>query len=133
MKTDLATSIIAAILGVVAAYFICNLLLPSISDVTFKVLNSNFSYTVSDPNPEIFNYRAIDPTVEVYVGQCKEYDQNGNCVDIIESLEELESEIPEEPTTPEDQESPEEAPEESPDKTPEEQENGGEDENGTSD
>ena len=133
MKTDLATSIIAAILGVVAAYFICNLLLPSINDVTFKVLNSNFSYTVSDPNPEIFNYRAIDPTVEVYVGQCKEYDQNGNCVDIIESLEELESEIPEEPTTPEDQESPEEAPEESPDKTPEEQENGGEDENGTSD
>ena len=87
MKTDLATSIIAAILGVVAAYFICNMILPSIPDFEFPTLNSDVTYTLDEPNPEIFNYRAINPTVEVYVGQCAEYNEYGECIENIEYIE----------------------------------------------
>lgn len=96
MKTDLATSIVAAIVGVVAAYFVCGLFLPSIDDVTIKTLNSNTSYEVTQPNSEIFNFRAINPTVEVYVGQCAEYDENGECVEITEDTANYEDNIIEE-------------------------------------
>lgn len=85
MKTDLATSIIAAIIGTVAAYFICNLVLPQAEDISFKTLDStSANYTLAQPDPEIFNYRAINPTVEVYVGQCTKYNDYGECIDNIE-------------------------------------------------
>ena len=71
MKTDLATSIVAAIIGVIVAYFVCGIFLPEISSVSFDILETEGEpdYTLVDPNPEVFNYRAVDPTVEVYVGQ----------------------------------------------------------------
>ena len=80
MKNDLATTIFTAIVGVIIAYFVCNMILPEIPNFTYKALSSNFSYSVSEPNPEIFNFRAVNPTVEVYVGQCESYDINGNCI-----------------------------------------------------
>ena len=88
MKTDLATSTIAAVIGVIAAYFICNMVLPPIADVSFKTLSSSTTYTLTDPDPEVFNYHAINPTVEVYVGQCAEYNQYGECIENIEYVEE---------------------------------------------
>ena len=112
MKKDLITSIAAAILGVLVAFFVCNLFLPSLEDVSFKTLGSNPSYSLSDPNPEIFNFRAVNPTVEVYVGQCKEYNANGECIENVESLDE---------ETEEEPEVPEETPEENPEETPEEE------------
>ena len=81
MKTDLATSVAAAIIGVVAAFLLCNMLVPGAQDVKFSILGSSDSYTLSEPDPEIFNYRAVNPTVEVYVGQCKQYNANGECID----------------------------------------------------
>ena len=81
MKTDLATSILAAIIGVVAAYFLCNLILPGIDRVTFKTLGESFTYKLVEPNVELFNYRALNPTVEVYVGKCQSYNENGECID----------------------------------------------------
>lgn len=93
MKTDLATSIIAAIICVIAAYFVCNLFLPGISEVSFKVLqSSDNNYNLVEPNEEVFNYRAIDPAVEVYVGQCEEYDTNGNCITNTTNTESTEEE-----------------------------------------
>lgn len=80
MKFDLATSIIVGIIGVVVAFFVMNLFLPEIESFSFKVLSSTPTTTLTDPNPEVFNYRAINPTVEVYVGQCEEYDSDGNCL-----------------------------------------------------
>ena len=88
MKTDLLSSTIAAIIGVVAAYFICNMILPAFSDVSFPTLSSDTTYTLSDPDPEIFNYHAINPTVEVYVGQCAEYNEYGECIENVEYIEE---------------------------------------------
>ncbi len=81
MKKDLITAIIAAVVSSIIAYFVCGIFLPGLEDVTFPVLESKIDYTLSNPDNEVFNYRAINPTVEVYVGDCTEYDENGACLD----------------------------------------------------
>lgn len=83
MKTDLASSIGVAIVGVVLAYFICNLFIGPIEDFNVKTVDASISTDIADPNPEVFNYRAINPTVEVYVGNsdnCESFDEKGNCI-----------------------------------------------------
>ena len=83
MKTDLASSIGIAIVGVLIAYFVCNLFVGPIDDVSIKTVDSSFSTDIIEPNPEVFNYRAVNPTVEVYVGDdenCTEFDDNGECI-----------------------------------------------------
>ena len=81
MKKDLTTSIITAIITTVIAFLACNMLLPSIQDFSFKSIDDQLNYSLQDPNPEVFNYRAVNPTVEVYVGQCAEYNENGECIE----------------------------------------------------
>ncbi|MBO4276327.1 hypothetical protein J5868_01295 [Candidatus Saccharibacteria bacterium] len=103
MKTDLTTSIIAAIVGTVAAYFVCNLLVPKIESFTLTSLSSDTDYTLTEPNVEVFNYRSVNPTVEVYVGNCT----GDNCetaIIIDEETEEKPEETPEEPSTEEETE-----------------------------
>lgn len=80
MKTELITTIFAAVVGVLISFFVCNLLVGQISSVSFTTIDSNVDANLSDPNPEVFNYKALNPTVEVYVGDCAEYDANGDCV-----------------------------------------------------
>lgn len=87
MKQDLATSILTAIVGIIIAYFVCNMILPEISSFSYKTLSTTLTYNLDDPNPEIFNFRAVNPTVEVYVGNCDSYDINGNCMEVTETLE----------------------------------------------
>lgn len=82
MKTDLVTSIGAAILGSIIAFVVVNMLLPEIAPVSFKRIdNPSMSYELTEPDEEIFNPRALNPTVEVYVGDCTEYDIYGNCIE----------------------------------------------------
>lgn len=81
MKTDLATSIGLTIVGAVIAYFVCNMFIGPIEGVTIKTIQSKLDTSLDDPDPEVFNYRAINPTVEVYVGDCTEVDSDGNCLD----------------------------------------------------
>lgn len=82
MKTDLATAIIAAIAGVIISYFVCNLLTGEISSVEVKTIQSDISADVDDPSPEVFNYKALNPTVEVYVGNCDgQYNEAGECIE----------------------------------------------------
>ena len=69
MKTDLASSIGAAIAGVLIAYFICNLFIGPIEDFTVKTVDSSVGAELVEPDPEVFNYKALNPTVEVYVGE----------------------------------------------------------------
>ncbi len=69
MKADLATSIVVAVIGGAIAFFVANLLIPGFSDVQFKTISGKADYSLADPDPEIFNYRALNPTVEVYVGE----------------------------------------------------------------
>lgn len=81
MKNDLATSIVTAIIGILISYFVCNMFIGEMDGVSFKILNSNITSNVEEPDPEVFNSKALNPTVEVYVGDCKNYDFYGNCID----------------------------------------------------
>ena len=81
MNKDLFTAIGAAILGFAIAYLVCNMFLQPISPKSYKVLETTASAALEEPNPEVFNYRALNPTVEVYVGDCNEFNEYGECVD----------------------------------------------------
>ncbi len=76
MKTDLATSIVAAIFGVIIAYFVTNLFFGDTEDFTYKVVDTTVEANLAEPNPEVFNYRALNPTVEVCVGECDGSQEN---------------------------------------------------------
>lgn len=81
MKKDLATAVITAIVGIILAYFVVGgVFLKDPTPVVIKTLTTAVDNTVSEPNPEVFNYRAINPTVETYV-DCKNYDTSGACLD----------------------------------------------------
>ena len=81
MKTDLATSIGIAIVGAIIAYFVTNLFIGPIEGITIKTLDSSVNTDLSQPDPEVFNYRAVNPTVEVYVGDCTEFNDQGICIE----------------------------------------------------
>ncbi len=115
INKDLLTTIVTAIAGAAVAYIICGLILPASEDVTFRVLDSNIDYTIVQPDPEIFNYRAINPTVPAVVdGDCQKYDENGQCIDSVEGDEESDK-----GSDSESQETPEVNPEEIPEENPE--------------
>lgn len=81
MKTDITTAVISAIAGILIAYFVVNgMILQDPKPINIKTLGSTIETTTSEPNPEIFNYRALNPTVETYV-DCKNYDTSGACLD----------------------------------------------------
>ena len=82
MKNDLATAIITAVLGFVIAYLICNMvILQPLEPAKVKTLETSASADLDEPNIDAFNYRALNPTVEVYVGDCKEFNEYGECID----------------------------------------------------
>ncbi|MBR3228975.1 hypothetical protein IKF67_01950 [Candidatus Saccharibacteria bacterium] len=84
MKTDLASSIGVAILGILISYFVCNLFIGPIEDVSFNTVSSSVNVNLTEPDVEVFNYKALNPTVEVYVGDCTVYNEIGECVDVPE-------------------------------------------------
>ncbi len=82
MKNDLATAIITAVIGVVASYFLVGLFFGEIEDVSISSVDPNLTVNLVEPNSDIFNFRSVNPTVEVYVGECDEYDETtGICLD----------------------------------------------------
>lgn len=81
MKSDIFTASIAAIIGALIAFFVTNLFLGPIKSVTYETVSDSAGSDLVEPNPEIFNYHALNPTVEVYVGDCEKYDQNGECIE----------------------------------------------------
>lgn len=78
-QSDIITLILIASIGTVAAFFVCNSIMgdPDKATVKFKSVSSVISKDLTDPNPEIFNSVAVNPTVEVYVGDCEDIDHNG--------------------------------------------------------
>ena len=80
MKTDLTTAIITGIVGVLAAYFIANMvILKEPAPVVIKALEEPASTSLAEPESSVFNYRALNPTVETYV-DCANYDASGSCI-----------------------------------------------------
>lgn len=98
-NTDLATTILAAVIGVIVAFLVCNFMLPEFESVSFKKLSeAETDFTLTEPDVNTFNYRALNPTVEVYVGDCTEYDAYGNCLtEPDEGGEDYDEETPVEP------------------------------------
>lgn len=80
MKTDLISAIVAAIVGVVITFLILTNIIQNPKPVNVKTISNPASANVDEPNPEIFNYRALNPTVEAYV-DCKSYNADGNCIE----------------------------------------------------
>ncbi len=80
-KSDLITAALIAILGTIVAFFLVNSILgdPSEKEVSFSYVVNQVggANELSEPDPEVFNEDAINPTVEVYVGTCVDEDQNG--------------------------------------------------------
>lgn len=76
MKKELFLAIVTAVIGTVVGFTIVNIFAGSIDPFTIITLNpSGDSATeaedysaLEEPNPDIFNYKSINPTVEVYVG-----------------------------------------------------------------
>lgn len=100
MKKDLATVVIAAIIGFIGAYFVTNLIYPAMDSVQVRTIDETIDSSVAMPSEDIFNFRAINPTVEVYVGQCKEYNSVGDCIDTGSSSEDEEGKEGEENSEP---------------------------------
>ena len=88
IKTDLFTSIAAAVIGALIAFFVTNLFIGPIEDVSYKKVGSGVNADIIEPDPEIFNYKALNPTVEVYVGECVEYNQYNECVEVSTEIKE---------------------------------------------
>ena len=82
MKNDLATAIIVAIVGVLVSYFACDYFFGPIESVSITTVDSSsINADYDEPNPEVFNYKALNPTVEVFVGDCTELGEGGECLD----------------------------------------------------
>ena len=79
MKTDLVTSIGLAIVGVLISYFVCNLLIGPIEPVSFSTVDEDIGAELAEPDVNVFNYKALNPTVEVYVGNCENQNVDGEC------------------------------------------------------
>lgn len=78
-QSDVFTLILIAGIGTLAAFFACNSLLgnPDEASVKFKTVTRVIDSELVEPDLEVFNSTAINPTVEVFVGNCEDIDQNG--------------------------------------------------------
>lgn len=78
-RSDIYSLILIAGIGTLAAFFMCNAILgdPNKAEVEYKRVRNVLTSDLAEPDAEIFNSRAINPTVEVYVGDCEDIDQNG--------------------------------------------------------
>ena len=78
-RSDIYSLILIAGIGTLAAFLACNALLgdPNKASIEFTTVSTVLTSDLAEPNEEIFNGTAINPTIEVYVGDCEDIDQNG--------------------------------------------------------
>ncbi len=77
-QSDIITIVLITMIGTIAAGFITNAVLGNPDDASEKWKTiETVSADLSTPDPEVFNVDAINPTVEVYVGNCEDRDQDG--------------------------------------------------------
>ncbi len=103
-QSDIFSLILIAGIGTIAAFFVCRMILgdPNQATTKFKTINRTISSSLVDPDPEVFNSTAINPTIEVYVGDCEDIDQNGILDDAeLEACARVVEENPDEPGNPE--------------------------------
>lgn len=78
-QSDVFSIIFVAGAGILISFFACRAIMgdPDDAVTSFTALREPISASLVDPNPEVFNSTAINPTVEVYVGDCEDKDGNG--------------------------------------------------------
>lgn len=78
-QSDIFTLILIAGIGTLAAFFACNAILgdPDEAKVEYKTVSEVLTSDLTSPRSDVFNELAINPTIEVYVGNCEDIDQNG--------------------------------------------------------
>ena len=77
-QSDIITVILITMIGTIAAGFVTNAILGNPDDASEKWKTiETVSSDLSTPDSEVFNADAINPTVEVYVGNCEDRDQDG--------------------------------------------------------
>lgn len=78
-QSDIFTLVLVAGIGTLAAFFISRAILgdPDMAKVEFKAIDKVVASSLSQPDAEVFNSLAINPTIEVFVGNCEDIDQNG--------------------------------------------------------
>lgn len=68
-KTDVAMIILIAMVSVTASYFVAKTVLGDVQNQSVKVKTTTaISKNVDKVDPEIFNDKAINPTVKVIIG-----------------------------------------------------------------
>ncbi len=84
-QSDIFSIVVVASVGVLASFFICQAIMgkPEEAIVHFTGLADVIAKELKDPDPEVFNATAINPTIEVFVGDCEDLDKNG----ILDELE----------------------------------------------
>ena len=77
-QSDVFAIILVVSVGTLAAALLCNMILgdPDLLSVQYKAMDP-VKAQLATPDPELFNPDSINPTVEVYVGECEDVDQNG--------------------------------------------------------
>ena len=77
-QSDIIATILIATIGVIGSTFAINALLgdPSEKTVSFKTIEV-IDADLEEPDPNVFNSDAINPTVEVIIGQCVDADGDG--------------------------------------------------------
>lgn len=78
-QSDIFSLILVASVGTLVAFFACRAIMgdPNQAQTSFMTVNKVISANLAQPDPEVFNSTAINPTIEVYVGDCEDIDQNG--------------------------------------------------------
>ncbi len=78
-QSDIFTLVMIAGIGTLVAFFLCNSIMgdPNSASTTFTKLSKVIESNLGQPEPEVFNSYAINPTIEVFVGDCEDVDRNG--------------------------------------------------------
>ena len=75
-KSDIAMIILIASISVLIAYFVAKTLIGDVQNESVKVKTTEAITTdVVEPDPSVFNSDAINPTVEVIIGQDQSQDK----------------------------------------------------------
>ena len=77
-RSDIFTITFVASVGILLTFIASSFLLgdPDARYLKHKTIGK-ITADLTNPDPEVFNVDAINPTVEVYVGSCEDVDRNG--------------------------------------------------------
>ena len=77
-QSDIIAIILIGMIGIGVSWVGVNAILgnPDDAQVSFKTIEV-ISADLDNPDPEVFNADAINPTVEVYIGSCEDADGDG--------------------------------------------------------